>query len=184
MANGGYKIRNPNGIYFITFSVVDWIDVFTRNCYSDIVIDSLKYCQSQKGLIIYAWVIMSNHVHFIFASKQGVELGNILRDFKKYTSVRIMREIEYTQVESRREWMIDMFRRHGQVNPRNEFKQFWQQYNHPIELLSNRMKYQRLNYLHQNPVKAGIVDKPEYYIYSSARSYSGIPGLVDVKLLV
>jgi len=71
MGEGGYKIRNPEGIYFVTFAVVEWVDVFTRREYKDILVESLKYCQDQKGLILYGWVIMSNHVHFMASAADG-----------------------------------------------------------------------------------------------------------------
>ena len=91
MAIGGYKIRNQLAIHFITFAVVNWIDAFTRIEYKNIVIDSLKYCRKEKGLNIHCWVIMTNHVHFIFSANEGFELSNILRDFKKHTSDKIIK---------------------------------------------------------------------------------------------
>ena len=81
------------GIYFLTLTVEDWVDVFTRPAYRHILIDSLKYCQNEKGLIIYAWCLMSNHLHLIVASKEGHHLSEILRDFKKFTSKKIVQSI-------------------------------------------------------------------------------------------
>jgi len=66
MSKGGYKIIDQGGLYYVTFAVVSWVDVFTRKEYSDILIESLRYCQQEKGLVIYGWCIMSNHVHLIF----------------------------------------------------------------------------------------------------------------------
>ena len=85
MKNDGYKIRDQHGIYFLTFAVVEWVDVFTRKEYADIVIESLRYCIQHKGLKLYAWCIMSNHVHLIVSAEQG-NLSDVLRDFKKFTS--------------------------------------------------------------------------------------------------
>ena len=95
MAEGGYKIRDQQAIHFITFAVIDWVDVFTKQAYRDIVLDSLRYCQRETGLIIHSWVIMSNHVHFILSAKEGFELNNILRDLKKQSSITIIRAIEF-----------------------------------------------------------------------------------------
>ncbi len=95
----GYKIRNKAGIYFITFAVVKWIDIFTRKEYQKIIIDSLKYCQKQKRLIIYAWCLMSNHIHLIISAKNN-DLSDILRDFKKYTSKKIITNIIKNPKES------------------------------------------------------------------------------------
>ena len=111
MSNGGYKIRNQNAIHFITFSVVEWVDVFTRREYKDLLVEDLKYCQLNKGLNIHSWIIMSNHVHFILSAKEGFELSSILRDFKKHTSSRIIEAIENNRNESRKDWMMDIFQR-------------------------------------------------------------------------
>ncbi|MFT4521148.1 MAG: putative transposase [Bacteroidia bacterium] len=183
MSDGGYKIRNQEAIHFITFAVVGWIDVFTRTIYKDILVDGLRYCQDQKGLTVHSWVIMTNHVHLIISAKTGHGLSNILRDFKKHTSVQVLRAIEENPSESRREWMLALFREAGNGNVRNENRQFWRQDNHPIELSNNVMKGQRLNYVHNNPVKAGIVTNATDYLYSSAADYVGRKGLIDVVLL-
>ncbi|SFS83464.1 transposase [Sphingobacterium wenxiniae] len=87
MSNYGYAIRDQEGIHFITFAVVQWVDVFTRKEYTDIIIESLRYCQKNKGLKIYAWCIMSNHVHLIVSTHSPYHLSDILRDFKKYTVI-------------------------------------------------------------------------------------------------
>ena len=97
-----YKIEDQEALYFLTFSTVGWVDLFTRRKYKDVLIESLKYCQEEKGLELYCWVIMSNHVHLIARAKEGFRLSDILRDFKKFTSKKIIKEIE-EQGESRRE---------------------------------------------------------------------------------
>jgi REP element-mobilizing transposase RayT len=107
MSIGGYKIRNKEEIHFITFAVVEWVDVFTRKQYRDIVIESLRHCQKEKGLILYAWCIMSNHVHLMAAAKDN-NLSDILRDFKKFTSKQIITAIQNNEKESRREWMLSI----------------------------------------------------------------------------
>ena len=71
MSEGGYKITDQSATYFVSFAVVDWVDVFSRKEYRDIIINSLKYCQLQKGLVVYAWCMMSNHVHLIISAKQN-----------------------------------------------------------------------------------------------------------------
>lgn len=88
----GYKIRDQQGIYFITFAVVEWIDVFTRKEYADIVIESLRFCIQHKGLRLYAWCIMSNHVHLIVSTEKG-NLSDVLRDFKKFPAVAGVRDV-------------------------------------------------------------------------------------------
>ncbi|UII20319.1 REP-associated tyrosine transposase [Fulvivirga ligni] len=181
--SAGYRISNPEGIYFITFAVVEWVDVFTRRVYMDILIDSLKYCQREKGLVLYAWCFMSNHVHMICSAREGHNLSDILRDFKKYTSKRIVKEIQNNSQESRKGWMLWIFKNAGSKNSKNKDYQFWRQKTHPIELESNFFKDQKLEYIHNNPVVAGIVREAQDYQYSSAIDYSGGKGLIDVEYL-
>ena len=177
-----YQIKDQEALYFLTFHVVGWADVFTRKLYRDIIIESFRYRQQTDGLVIYAYVIMSNHVHCILRSSNGA-LSETIRDFKKFTSKRIMKEIEQNPVESRGDWLPIIFRYHARFNRRVENRQFWTHYNHAVELSSNHMINTRLNYIHMNPVKAGIVRNPEEYIYSSASNYCGLDSLLDVELI-
>ena len=170
MSTGGYKIRNKEGIHFITFAVVQWVDVFTRKAYRDIFVESLKYCQKEKGLVLHGWCLMSNHVH-LAASAKNNNLSDLFRDFKKFTAKQILKAIQENEKESRKEWMLQVFRERGACNSRNSMYQFWQQELHPIELFSKGFTDQKLAYIHNNPVAAGIVDKAEEYVYSSARDY-------------
>lgn len=166
-----YKFNNPESAYFISFATVNWIDVFTRPEYCHILIDSLRYCQANKGLQLYAWCIMPSHVHLIMAS-QTEPLEAILRDFKKFTANKILQTIEAHPGESRKAWMLWMFERAGKRNPNNTRYQFWQQHNQPISLYSASVFEQKLEYLHQNPVKAELVALPEHWHWSSARNYA------------
>ncbi len=183
MPEGGYKIRNQQGLHFITFAVVEWVDVFTRKDYREILLESLDYCCKEKGLRLFAWVIMSNHVHFIVAAKEGFSLSDILRDYKKFTSVKVLEAIKNNTQESRRDWMLATFKKRGRENSRNSTNQFWRQDNRPIELTDNHMIDQRINYIHNNPVEAEIVENAEDYLYSSAKDYCGEQGLLKVELL-
>ncbi len=176
-----YKIQNQDGIYFITFATVGWVDVFTRQIYRDILLASIKYCQKEKGLIIYCWCIMSNHVHMIVRSEAG-DLSGSIRDLKKFTSKKCL-EAMNEETESRREWMSSIFRTAGMGNSNNVNYQFWRQDNKPIELLSNEVMDQKVEYIHNNPVESGIVENPEEYLYSSARDYTGMKGLLEIEFL-
>ena len=158
MLQGGYKIRNQGAIHFITFAFVNWVDVFTRQCYRDIVVDSIRYCQNKRGLWLHCWCIMSNHVHLICSAKSG-DLSEVLRDFKKYTSSKLLTAIAGNPVESRREWMLPIFREAGSLNSRNTNNQFWRQDNHPVELYSAAFIAQKINYIQNNPVEAGLVNQ-------------------------
>lgn len=175
-----YKINNPDGIYFLSTAVVNWIDVFTRREYKDIVIDSLKFCMEKKGLLVYAYVIMSNHIHLILGrDENGSDLSSIIRDFKKFTSSQLIEAIAINPQESRRDWMLWMFERAGKKNSNNKKYQFWQQDNHPIELEGEWID-QKLEYIHNNPIEAGWVEEPEHYEYSSAMNYAGKSGKLSI----
>jgi REP element-mobilizing transposase RayT len=156
--------------YFITYTLVDWIDLFTRECYVNILVDSIRYCQQQKGLEVYAYVIMPSHVHMI-ARCEG-KLSNILRDMKEHTSKMIIRELLENPQESRREWLLEKFT----ISEQNQKRQYrvWQVGNHPEELYSDRFIDQKEKYIHMNPVEVGIVSRPEHYRLSSASDESPI----------
>jgi REP element-mobilizing transposase RayT len=156
---GGYKIYNQHALHFITFLVVDWIDALTRKRYRDIVIDSLKYCQAEKELSILAYCLMPSHVHMVSVANGTIGLSAILGDFKKFTANKILGSIKH-QLESRRTWMLNHFAWRGRINSNNTNYQFWQQGNHPIELDSHHIIQQKIDYIHQNPVKADWVIKP------------------------
>jgi putative transposase len=178
-----YKIHNPVGVYFLSFATVGWIDVFTRNLYKDILIDSLRYCQAEKGLLIHAWVIMTNHVHLVASVKEGNNLVDVVRDFKKHTSKEIVKAIIANPQESRKEWMVAIFKKAGAYNPNNKDFQFWRQDNKPIELFSNEVIDQKINYIHNNPVEAGFVSEAEHWIYGSATDYAGVKGLIEISFV-
>jgi REP element-mobilizing transposase RayT len=177
--SSNYKFHNKEGLYFVTFSDIRWIVVFTRRQYKDILVDSINYCIINKGLELYAWVIMSNHIHMIISTKNK-PMPDILRDMKRHTSKPLVKAITENMQESRRDWLLWFFEREGNANPNNEQYQFWQQGNHPIELWSNSVIDQKMDYIHTNPVKAGWVDEPAHYLYSSARDYAGDKGLIDI----
>lgn len=177
-----YKFHNQSKPYFVSFATVNWVDVFIRPAYKDIFVDSMNYCIQHKGLIVYAWVIMSNHVHLIIGT-EGDDMQNILRDLKKFTSRNIVKAIKNNPRESRRKWLLWMFERAGQKNGNNETFQFWQQNNQPMELYDARIAHQKITYLHNNPVAGGIVYLPHEYKYSSAIDYADGKGMVDIRYL-
>ncbi len=177
-----YKIRDQNYPHFVSFAVVQWIDLFTRTVYRQILLDSLNYCQKNKGLIIYAWCIMTNHVHLIIGTNDQPMEG-ILRDFKSFTSRKLKEAITDNMEESRKKWILWMMKQTGSKNKKNHEWQLWQQQNHPIELSDKHLIRQKLDYLHKNPVTAGFVQNPEDWLYSSAGDYCGKKGFLDVVLI-
>ena len=181
MGLDGYKIRDQQAVHFITFATVQWIDVFTRSVYANIVIESLAYCQKDKGLRVLAYCIMPNHLHLIVSAANS-NLSDIIRDFKKFTSAKILKAIEENTKESRRNWMLWIFKKAGEKNKRNTSYQFWQQENHPIECSTEEILRTRMNYLHENPVRAGFVWRAEDYRQSSAVNYyTTEKGLLEIN---
>jgi len=170
-----FKIRDQEAIYFVTFTVIQWLDVFIRQEYRDVFLDSIRYCQKNKGLEVYAYCIMSSHVHMILARHGKQNLEHVIRDIKKFTSSKIIEAISKNPQESRRELLMWLFERAGTYNPHNTHYQFWLQHSHPIELNTGEKLNQRLDYIHNNPVVAGIVRYPEDYLYSSAGNYARLP---------
>ena len=166
-------------LYFTTTTVIDWMDVFTRPQYKRIITDSLQYCQANKSLDIYAWVLMTNHLHMIIGMRDDTPIGTFLRDFKKFTSKNIVKAIRENQQESRK-WLIDRFDFRSSIDKRVTGCKFWQDDNHIEQIYTYDFYKQKLNYIHQNPVRQEIVDRPEDYLYSSARNYAGLPALLDV----
>lgn len=170
----GFKYRvESNELHFITTTVVDWIDVFTRRELCEVVIDSLKYCQQHKGLQIYAWCLMPSHLHMIVSvENEKYSLSDVMRDFKKFTSKKLVKTISEI-VESRKDWLLKYFAYAGRYDPKIKEYKFWQEGFHPIELTSAKFIDQKLIYIHKNPVEAGIVFRAEDYVLSSAAQYAG-----------
>ena len=167
-----YVVKDQGAVHFVTFTVHQWVDtclsgrqVFTRSKYVDILIKSLKYCQAKKELEIYAWVIMSNHCHLIVRAKNE-NLSDIIRDFKKFTSKAIYRAIEDNNHESRKEWLLKVLKYEDKI-------WLWKKGYHGEEILSKDFYETKVTYLHMNPVRAGIVEKEEEYLLSSAGDFYG-----------
>jgi REP element-mobilizing transposase RayT len=174
-----YKISG-DGLYYLTFQIVGWVDIFTRKIYRDIVIESLQYCQQYKGLFLYAYVIMSNHIHLLAQSETG-DLSGIIRDFKNNTSKKFL-EILNDAVESRSDWMKIVFEYHGKFKNK-QTNQVWTHENHAEHIYSQKFIEQKVNYIHNNPVRAGIVMRPEDYLYSSASNYAELDSIMEVLKL-
>ena len=167
-----YKFVNKDGIYFVTATIVDWVDVFTRNEYREILMDCFRFCQQNQGLKVYAWVLMTNHFHLICSTTDEKGIGMVLRNIKSFTAMKLIDAIIKNPKESRKEWMLDIFVKNGLASKNNHRFQFWQVGNHPILLDNDTTRFaQRLQYLHENPVRAGYVTIPEEWRYSSATDY-------------
>ena len=161
-------------MYFVTFAVNSWIVLFDKRDNAMIVVDNLRYCQNKKGLLIYAWCLMPNHVHMVIQANGKQSLPEILRDFKSYTSKKLIERFKkVNNIRSRHH--LSFFRKEVKSGYR-----LWQNHNKPIELWSNHVIDQKINYIHNNPVKAGLVERQTDYELSSAKAFAGENGLLEV----
>jgi len=174
-----YKFYDKEGLYFISFATVYWLDIFVREIYFDMVIQSLDFCRKNKGMEIYAYCIMTSHIHLIFRAKNA-NPSDLIKEMKTFTSKRLQEAIETNLQESRREYLLWMMERAGQKNSNVKHRQFWQQHNKPIALWSAEVIDQKIDYIHRNPVEAGFVTEPEHWKYSSAIDYAGGKGVLEI----
>ncbi|MDD7885222.1 transposase [Flavivirga sp. 57AJ16] len=177
-----YKATMTDTGYFITITTVGWVDVFTRLKQKFVITDAIRYCQKYKGLELYAYCIMPSHIHMLCKAKEGFLLSNIMRDFKKFTSKKIVDTIA-NYPESRREWMLDYFKKACEHLKRSQQFKVWQDGYHAEICSSNKFIKQKLDYIHNNPVKDKIVSNPEDYVFSSARNYASLDSELDVVML-
>ncbi|MCX6243621.1 MAG: transposase [Bacteroidetes bacterium] len=176
-----YKIKDNDQGYFLTLTVTEWIDVFTRKNHKMKIIESLGFCQKVKGLELFGYCLMPSHLHLIARGSRDNLLSSIIHDFKSYTAKAILQQI-IEEPESRRKWMLDQFQFAGKYLNRIDKYKFWQDGYHAEIIFSPEVFYQKLNYIHFNPVKDLIVEKPEEYLFSSARNYAGLRSYLNVIL--
>ena len=177
-----YKFSDNSKLYFVSFAVTNWIDLFIRNEYREILLNSIRYCQKEKDLELYGWCLMTSHAHLLVGTKAN-PLSNIMRDLKRHSSEELHKAIIKNKTESRREWMLWMMERAAGKNSNSAKFQLWQPESHPVELTNGKIAHQKLTYTHYNPVEAGFVSKAEDWKYSSAIDYSGGKGLLDIIYL-
>ncbi len=169
----GYHISDQYATHFVTFTVVGWVDLFTRKACKDILIDSFQYWMTNKGLVVHAFVIMSSHVHLILTAKEHSDgLSSVIRDMKKHTAKQLLKWVLKSGKESRKDWLEMVFKYHAKYNKNNKQYQLWQRDFHPKVCLHPRFTNSKIDYIHQNPVVTGVVSDAIDYVYSSARNYA------------
>ena len=154
-----YKINDPEGIYFTTSSIIEWIPLFISKSYFDILVESMKYCQSEKALKIYAYVILDNHFHMIC---QSSDLSRTMQSLKRQTSRSILKKLEHDQ----KDWILNLLKFYKKRHKHNSQHQLWQEGYHPKQITSDDIFRQKVEYIHHNPVKRGYVELPENWRYS------------------
>jgi putative transposase len=174
MTRSRYRITEPSQPHFLTCTVVAWLAVFTRPQTVQIVLDSWKFLQESGRIKLYGYVILENHFHLV---AQAEDLVKEIGDFKSYTARRI---IDYLREQGAKTLLQELefykLRHRGD----SQKYQLWQEGSHPQLIQGEEMLRQKIEYMHNNPVKRGYVDDPVHWRYSSARNYAGLPGLVDI----
>ncbi|NUQ25442.1 MAG: transposase [Saprospiraceae bacterium] len=171
-----YKIRDQHGLNYLTCSIIGWVDLFSRQIYRDMVLDSWRYCQEHKGFQVHAYTIMSNHLHLIACCRAPHRLEATMRDWKHFTATKILDYLkDTTQPESRREWLLYLFSFFAAGKKHKQIYQVWQHDNHPIELYSEQVIAQKINYTARRQVM--------YITFPALRYYSSHPSLGHAKNL-
>ena len=141
-----YKALEKDKIYFITITTVGWVDIFTRLNQKYNIVNALKYCQKEKGLAIYAYCIMSSHIHLLCNTMHTLTISEIMRDFKKHTAKKIIQTI-IEEPESRREWLLEHFQKYCKELKRKQTYKIWQDGYHAEECYSTKWIEEKANYI-------------------------------------
>ena len=159
------RINKPeqNAPYFITITVIEWVDIFTKKEYCESLINCLKYCQKNLGLLLYEYAIMPNHIHLIVQAKEGYELSKIISSFKQFTTKEILKILE----KDNRKYILRILENSFSKKEGSE-SQLWQRENYPEVITTEKFYLQKANYIHHNPVRKEYVKTPVEWIYSSA----------------
>jgi len=173
MTRTRYKIFDTTRPHFLTCTVVGWMPVFTRRETTQILFDSWKFLQAEGRLELFGYVILENHLHMIARSD---DLSKEIGDFKSYTARRIIDLLRARGVQM----FLDQLKFYKARHKTDATYQLWQEGSHPQEIQNDEMMWQKLEYMHNNPLERGYVDDPLHWRYSSARNYAGQPGLVPV----
>ena len=159
-----YHIDPDHNVYFITSTVIDWVPLIINDNLAKIILDSFKYCQTHKDLLIFGFVIMPNHFHAIVGLADPMRIPDVIRDLKRHTSRQMTLYFSQKLPEDTHlSWLRPFYGHH--------INHVWQEGYHPVLLKSEKWFVQKLEYIHWNPVKKGFVERPEYWKYSSARNY-------------
>lgn len=177
-------IQGKQACYFITFNTVDWVDVFIRPVYKQVIVHTLNHFIDNKGLTVYAWCLMTNHLHLVAQAKEGYVMAEIEKEFKSFTATKILEAID-TEPEARKDWMLKRFENFGNILGLLKKFHVWQNSCNPIfiDMKKTDPLIEHVSFIHENPVRDRFVDTAADYPYSSARDYAGMKGLVKITKL-
>lgn len=174
MGRSRYKIYEPTHPHFVTCTVLHWLPLFTRQESVDIVLQCLRYLQQNDDFKLYAYVVLENHIHMVVQSN---DIGKSMESFKKYTANELLKLLQKENVKT----ILDQLRFYKKAHRVDKIYQIWEEGYHPKLMQTDAMMINKINYIHQNPVKRGYVDEATHWRYSSARDYEGMRGLIDVE---
>ena len=173
-----YKfVDSEKSLYFLTFTVIEKIPVFTNSKYCDVIIENFEFYRRERGLQIFNYVIMDNHVHVIMSHNE--DISKAVQDLKKYTAKQILEILEH---DSRR-WIKLLMKFFKKPHKTKSIFQFWEEGSHPELIQGQKMFNQKVEYIHNNPVKRGLVLEDKDWYYSSARNLYGLENPFKVDLL-
>jgi len=158
-----YQFQEGIFVYFVTFTITDWLPIFITPEAVQIIVESLRFCIEQKNLRINAYVIMPNHIHMIVFDEQfnNQRLKRTLIDFRKFTGHQLANYVDNHLSSSFSETI------HNKILG-DRCRQVWQPGWHAEGVVGEAFWEQKINYIHMNPVKKGFVNLPEHWRYSSA----------------
>jgi len=174
MGRTRYKIHEPTHPHFVTCTILHWLPIFTRKESVQIVLDCLKFLQTQDNLKVYAYVILENHLHMVV---QSDDLPKSMESFKKYTAKQILTLLKKENVTT----LLEQFKYYKKAHHKDKEHQVWEEGYQPKLIQTDAMMLSKINYIHQNPVKRGYVDEALHWRYSSARDYEGREGLIEIE---
>jgi putative transposase len=175
MSRTRYRLFEEEYPYFLTSTVVAWLPIFAHPPFVEILFDSWRFLQRERGVHIFGYVVLENHLHWIAAAD---DLSEEVGRFKSYTARRIIDELEQRGFST----LLEELRYFKLRHKIDQTYQLWQEGGHPQQIQTEAMMRQKLEYMHNNPLRRGYVDDPVQWRYSSARNYAGAKGLIEVVM--
>jgi putative transposase len=173
MGRNRYRFGETSSPYFLTCTIVEWLPIFSSKQHADIVLDCWRFMHNERDIRTLAWVLMENHLHWIAAGK---DLAKRVGEFKSYTARRIID----TLVEAQRSSLLQRLKDAAWASRVDQEHKIWQHGSYPKLIETDEVMWQKIEYIHNNPLRRGYVDDPTHWRYSSARNYAGQPGLLPV----
>ena len=171
-----YKIYEPEAAYFVTSTIVEWVPIFNSAAYFDILISSLRFSQQKKDMKIYAFVVLDNHFHAVVRHPQ---LSKVMQSIKSYTAGELVDQLKH----DKKSWALNIFQNYKLDHKKESRYQIWQEGFHPQMITDDDILTQKIDYIHWNPVKRGLVEQPEFWRYSSASSFFDGKCVLDLDSL-